>query len=273
MVERLSLFLFEIMFEMKAFIPFFICWCFASVNLFAQTPKSIKDDLSKLSNKIDYWSDKARDETTEDTSFSDSLEDANDKYGKKLQFYTSTYPFTLNQNFNSLGGVSSSSDNLFRIYTWDTYTGGTMHLFDNVFQYKSQMNVKSFLQKQDTTGNANDYIYCYSKIYTLKAKDITYYLASYIGVFSNKDIGQGIQVFSIKNGKLNANTKVIKTGSGFHSRLYYEYEITDNTNNTDIQYDSSKKTISLPIIVGEGIVTNKRITYKFTGKYFEKVKN
>ena len=101
--------------------------CFISTNIFAQTPKAIEDDLYKSFAKIDY---KSEDNTK-----------ANDVFGKKLKLYAEKYPFTIDQKFESLKkehlDISTSSDGLFRIYSWDTWNGGTTHYFESVFQYKS----------------------------------------------------------------------------------------------------------------------------------------
>lgn len=86
---------------------------------------------------------------------------------------------------------------------------------------------------------------------------------------------KGVQVFSIENGKLNINAKLIKTRSGLHGKLFYEYDlgpIIDESVDDDIHYDPILKTISIPVIDGEK-VTKARIKYKFTGQYFERVKN
>ncbi|MDB5136920.1 MAG: hypothetical protein JWP37_3523, partial [Mucilaginibacter sp.] len=70
--------------------------------------------------------------------------------------------------------------------------------------------------------------------------------------------------------------KLIKTRSGLHNKLYYDYElfsIPSNVKDADIRYYPAFSTISLPVIVEKGKVTSKRIAYKFTGQYFEKVKS
>jgi hypothetical protein len=39
-----------------------------------------------------------------------------------------------------------------------------------------------------------------------------------------------------------------------------------------IRYDDSARTIRFPVVMEDDIVTKRRITYKFTGSYFEKIK-
>lgn len=244
---------------------------------FAQTPKGIEKDLVKSFKRIDYWYGKQGDTTTDILTAADSLAKANDVFGKKLRYYTAKYPFTLHQTFGLLKkeylGVLSSSDGLFRIYSWDRLTGGTMHFYENVIQYKFQSKTNSILNV-DTSGEGN-YIYDYSNVYTLNVDDKTYYLAIYNGVFSTRVMDKGVQIFSIENGKLNNNTKIIKTTSGLRGRLYYEYDlgpIIDESIDDNIHYNVALKTISIPVIDGDK-VTKGRIKYKFTGKYFEKAKS
>ncbi len=97
------------------------------------------------------------------------------------------------------------------------------------------------------------------------------------GIYSDKDDGQGIQIFAIENGKLNDDVKLIKTASGLHNKLYYDYDFNwwdthDDLLNAYIHYDAITKTISIPVVMADGHVTKNFIYYKFTGQYFEKTK-
>jgi hypothetical protein len=146
-----------------------------------------------------------------------------------------------------------------------------MYSFEDVIQYKVGTITKSKLISDSNSGQW-DYVYYYSNLYSLSINNRTCYLAIYNGAYNHVEAGQGIQVFAIENGKLNDDVKLIKTSSGLHSQLYYEY-LFDGGKDDDIKYDPVQKTISLPVVVSKGRVTNKRITYKFTGQYFERVKN
>lgn len=262
--------------------PLFFC-CLLSATLFGQTPKQIEHDLFNSFKKIDYWEDyrnSNKDNVDKSMRGNDSLDRACNTFAEKLQSYTSKYSFTIEQKFPSIAqnrnsitrnkvNILTSSDALFRIYSWDTRSDGTMYSFEDLIQYKTRTKTKSILIS-DTSSGQWDYVYYYSDLYTLNANNRIYYLAIYNGAFTHLEAGQGIQVFAIENGNLNDDVKLIKTGSGLHSQLYYEY-LFDGEKKDDIKYDSVKKTISLPVIIKER-VTNKRILYKFNGKYFEKVK-
>ena len=143
---------FKVLVYLLLFIPFVT---------FAQTPKGVETDLVKAFKRIDYWYGKQGDTSSDILAVSDSLAKANDVFGRKLQYYTSKYAFTINQKFSGFANtgltINESSDGQFRIYSWDTYMGGTMHDFANVIQYKDGNKTNSIL---DTASGENEkYIY------------------------------------------------------------------------------------------------------------------
>jgi hypothetical protein len=93
--------------------------------------------------------------------------------------------------------------------------------FEHVLQYKFGTKTISIL---DTPKGEGDNKPNYRKLYTFKVNDHTYYLCDYITIGSSKDVGEGIQVFDIENGVLNNDVRVIKTKSGLHNKLNYEYD-------------------------------------------------
>jgi len=250
-----------------------LCCCFAATDLFAQSPKAIEADLLKAYKKIDYWV-----EQRNKLDISDSLKKANDVFSKKLIDYTEKYPYTIAQAFNSLKkenlDIVGSADGLLRIYSWDTWLGGTMVVFENVFQYKVGDKTQSIFHPIEWGRNVGTYQFY--KISTFSVKDKTYYLVLYYGIYGGSNYGQGIQVFAIENGKLNENVKLFKTPTGFNSKLYYSYHLfteADRKVKLSISFDPASQTIKIPLIANEGKITHKFITYKFTGLFFEKVKS
>ncbi|MGF7075758.1 hypothetical protein [Mucilaginibacter sp. 3215] len=251
-------------------------FCFITVNkLVAQTPQAVEADLLKSFKKIEYWHQK---QDTGDDGASDALGDANDEFGNKLKKYAETYPASIGMPFNSLKkaqlDIFTSADGLFRIYSWETWQGGTMRDFANVLQYKVDAKTKSVL----LTGSQETYIPFYSNLYTFKTGDKTYYLGIYGTIYSSKDAGTGIKVFDIENGKLNDDVKVIKTGSGLKSKIYYDYDFFSVVDipfekRPTITFDQTTQTIYVPLVNAKAEVTSKFITYKFNGRYFEKIKS
>jgi len=257
----------------------FISCCFSGINTLAQTPKGIEAALLKSFKKIDYWADKGRRDITGNISLDDSLENANEVFAKKLKDYTVKYPTTISQDFSALKkerlDIFTSADGLLRVYSWETWLGGTMRDFANVFQYNTGKNIQS-VYLHSTGDDSKENVPFYSNLYTFKANQKTYYLGIYGCIYSTKDAGTGIKIFDIENGGLNTDVKIIKTASGLHGKIYYDYDffsVVDITygKRPTISFDATTKSIYVPLVDGNGKVTHKFITYKFTGKYFEKV--
>jgi hypothetical protein len=185
---------------------------------------------------------------------------------------TLKYPFQMMIDGNFFE-IVTSEDSLLRIYSWDTWTGGTMHFFDNIFQYSYNGKViTEFLEltEDDPSG-------FYSDIFTLRSGGKTYYLVINNGMHSTKDIVSSIQVFTIEKGKLNQNVKLIKTSSGMTSMISVELDFFSVVDRPErpvrvIKYDKTKKIIYIAVVHEDGKVTDKFIQYKFNGKYFEKYK-
>ncbi len=172
--------------------------------------------------------------------------------------------------------IATSEDGLFRIYSWDTQTGGTMRFYDNVFQYKSGNKVYNQINLKDTAG-IGDPLSWYSEIYTLEDGGKKYYLGVYNADYSNRDKAQGIKFFTIDSGTLNTDVKLAKTKEGEANELGIGYDFFTVPDNSErpfklVVYNADKKTITMPVVDENSKVTNKLTTYKFKNGYFEEVK-
>jgi len=249
----------------------FFCYCFIPFSTLAQKPKVIEEDLLRQLNKFVYWEGKINNYKPDGSS--DSTENAIYEFGLKLKYYAGKCPDSLSRILGKIGGLSSD-DGQMQILSWDTYSGGTQHTFENVIGYRSGQRTKFIL---DTTNNQGDYVYAYDKLFSLKVERKTYYLATYYGIFDLYSRGEGIKIFSIEDGKLNDQVKLIKTKKGLRNKLYYSYNQlltnSDILSYTTMEYDPKLKTITFPVISKGGLETDKTISYKFNGQYFEKVKN
>jgi hypothetical protein len=207
----------------------------------------------------------------------DSLGFYNHLFDKKMEYYTTHFPATLTYPFDSLikDGIDiiSSGDSLFRIYSWDRCDGGTMHFFDNLFQFASGGKVftKLFVETESNPGEF------YSQIFTLKANGTTYYLAIGNGIYSGRDCGQSIETYTIENHSLNDSVKLIKTREGLVNSLSIGFNFFSVVNHPErplrlIKYDSSKKILSIPVVDDNEKVTNRYLLYQFNGKYFQFIK-
>lgn len=258
-------------------ILFTIFCALAIGSVFGQDLKSIEQVLLRQFKQITYWRDY---KSSSDTiNGYDSLLKANGDFQALLLKYTGQHPPTIDLNFKKLDNVglsiATSADSLFRIYSWDTYTGGTMHIFYSVYQYK--VNGKVYSKTINETNDEGDPGSWYSNIYTLKSQGKTYYLGLCHAVYSTKDLYQGIKVFSIRNNSLRTDTKLIKTKTGMENELGFGFDLSSVVEKPErpfllIRYDAASKTLSLPVVLESGRVTDKRIVYQFTGQYFEQKK-
>ena len=121
---------------------------FSISSLSAQTPtyNSIENDLVKISSKVFpfYYQD------------FDSLEHYSNLFSTKLTDFihsnAATQSYPLKRLIDSIAcDIVTSNDGLFRIYSWDTWLGGTMHIYKNIYQFKSGSQVFS-----TNLGNGED---------------------------------------------------------------------------------------------------------------------
>ena len=233
------------------------------------------NDLLRQFERISYWAD--YDGADSNVNKYDSLSHASDVFATKLLAYTSRQPSSLTDSFTALRDkgltVATADDGLFRIYSWDDQSGGTMRYFKTIFQYKSGEKLYSKVIR-DATSNEElgDW---YSDIHTFKNAGKTYYIAVKHGIYSSKDCYQGMKIFSIENGALLHDVKLIKTKTGIRNELGFSFDFFSVVDHPErpvklIDYNASEKTISIPIVWENGKVTSKLIVYKFTGEYFEK---
>ncbi len=211
----------------------------------------------------------------------DSLEIQNKTFLKTLNFYTQYFPETITYPFKSLTdsfefNIVLSEDSLFRIYNWNTWTGGTWFSFKCLYQFKNKGDIYSLYYDDNDSIHTLSYGASYSEIFTLKANDKIYYLGIEDATYSSRDCNQYIKIFRIDNGLLDDTIKLIKTKTRIRNRLGFNYDFFSVANRPErpvklISYDSQTKTINIPVVLENGKVTNKFIHYKFTGQYFEKV--
>ena len=237
-----------------------ICFCISYQNLFAQNSDAIALDLAKLFKKLPEYDFYNSQRGLVDTV--DSLIDS------KISFYIKTAPVALAKAFPKLG-AESSPDGVISILSWDNLTGGTQHNFTNLFLYKTNGRINYI--NSDTLAQDGEYSRSYNRIYSLTVGDKTYYLITYEGILDFNERMEGIQVFSIVDGKLNDKVKLIKTHHGFTYKLRYRYIVGDEI--AGMNYNAKLKEITFPVVDNKKRITGDSIVYKFTGRYFERVKN
>lgn len=249
---------------------------FVTTDLYGQkfSIEQIDNDLSQSYQKI------VSNRLNSDSIDWNKLENDNRVFSEKMLYYTSNYPETLTFKFDSLRKdnihIVSSDDQLFRIYSWDTWLGGSMRNFKNIFQYKSGNKVYCNANIDTAFSEGNDGGPFYSEIFTLKANNKTYYLAVNNGILSSKDVSQSIKAFVIENNALNDTLKLFKTKTKLLNEIEVYFDFFSVVNRPErplrlIKYDPNKKIISIPVVLENGKVTDRYILYQFKGKYFEHI--
>jgi hypothetical protein len=264
---------------MKLFL--FFVFSLTISNLHSQTLQEIDKDLGQAFAKIEYWSN--YDSKNDKIYQYDSLEKANTDFEKMLLKYTASNSKTLSYRFKDLSDdgltILTSEDGLFRIYSWDTYTGGTMHFFKNVFQYRNSKGTFSAMPDLNANGNYLDPGCFYKQINNVASEGKTYYITQSTVIGSSALTYHTVKIFSIEEYGLNDTAKLIKTKTGIRNTLGYEMDFSSSSNkniiSTDInystEYDPTKKIITIPLIEGDGKLTARKIRYRFDGKYFVKM--
>jgi hypothetical protein len=244
---------------------------FISQLALAQSFGEIENKLAGHLNKMSYY--KYQNFNT------DSVMIGNESFKKLLVKYISEDPSTLSMPFDTVVrsglSIATSADGMFRIYSWDTQTGGTMRFYDNVYQYKTMNKIYYKLNEADSLVEGDPRSW-YSEIYTMEDGDKKYYLGVFNSDYSTMEKAQGINFFSIDGTALN-DVKLAKTKEGLSSGLgtgYNFFAIPDNSERPFkiVLYDNDKKTITVPIFGDNGSVTGKSAVYKFRNGYFDEIK-
>ncbi|MBZ0204549.1 MAG: hypothetical protein K8I03_16165 [Ignavibacteria bacterium] len=245
---------------------------FSSSSAFAQNTSEIQAMLTGHLKRMAYYK--------YDAPNPDSIDIHNSFFKKLLIKYLTEHPSTLNTGLNKVvkAGlmIASSPDSLFRIYSWDTQSGGTMRFYDNVYQYRSVDKVYCRVSEKDTS-DVGDPLSWYSEIYTMSVGAKKYYLGVYNADYSNRDKAQGIKFFTIENYELNTDVKLAKTKDSTSNDLGISYDFFSVVDRDErpfklVTYDTDNRTISMPIVDENGKVTDKFTLYKFVNGFFEEVK-
>lgn len=239
---------------------------------FGQSITKIEQELLHDFKKISYW---RFDSVGRATGGYDSIVKANEIFKQKLLKYTSKNPGTLTYEFNKLQKedlvIASSDDKKIRMYSWNTWTGGTMRIYNSVCQIKTDQKI---ISKFLNTSQEESENILYLKIFTITINNTKIYLGYWHSQYSSGDAMQGIKLFKIEKFGLNDSLKLIKTKSGITDELYFEFNfftVADGNEENLIHCNNKTKTIKIPIITEDLKVTKKFITYEYTGRYFERV--
>jgi hypothetical protein len=249
---------------------------FFAVSVFSQTPQEIENILVENITQIQKYS--SYDKNYDD----DKLSESNSIFEKNLLKFTNLSS-TLKYDFPELSKlmlISTSEDEKFRVYSWDSETGGTMHDYSRVYQFvgnDGKINSKTEDNAEDE-GNMGSFV---NSVYNFQAKTGMVYIVCSTFIGSTSDHYQSANLMKIKENNIE-DVKLIKTKQGLTNSLGFEYNFFSVVDREErpirlIQFDKKTNTLSIPVVVSDeknllGTVTDRVIKYRFNGKYFVKVK-
>jgi hypothetical protein len=252
---------------MRTFV--FLPALFATIISFSQkTAKSVEADLQKQFQKIYYWEDHREMNDTIDTY--DSMQTANDYILDQFLKQGTANHSLFNYPFKALAeylDIVTTKDKSLRIYSWDTHTGGTMHIFFAVAQYLGA-DKKIHTQSLSDSSEGDPGLW-YSDVYTFTNSGKKFYFCVGDGVYSTHDLAVQVDVYTVKGNRLTP-APIIKTQKGLTHSIHVSYDLFNLNGKTDhsIVFDESTKQLKIPVVDTKGKMYKKDIIYKFTGEYF-----
>lgn len=249
--------------------------CLLAVPAFAQTNAEIERELVAAIKEVQRYSNYGENYDDE------KLSKANEVFAGKILKYAKQ-PQTLAYKFDELAkylSVAHSEDGNFRVFSWDTEDGGTMHNYATVYQYRGADGKVYAKSRELTEGDAGSFAY---DVFTLNTKRGKVYLVCTTFAASTNDHYQTIRLYKINGATLDDSVKLIKTQSGLTDSLGFEYNFFSVADRAErpiklISFDKKTNTIKIPVVIEDeefpnGRVTNKFISYRFNGTYFVKAK-
>lgn len=261
---------------MKRFYCILFVLFISAVAVAAQTPQNFEQELLGKFAALEKYSSYSG-------NYDEDLTSKSQEDFKTSLLKAAANPETLKYSFAKLSEkmfVATSPDGKFRIYSWDTQDGGTMHNFDAVYQYQNEAG-KVFVKKREggEEGDAGSFV---GKIYEVSTKNGKVYLTIGSGVFSTQDAGQSVNAMKITGNSLDENVKIFQTKEGMTNTIGFSYNFFSVYERKErpiilILFDAQTNVLKIPIVIENkkfpnGEVTNRFINYKFNGTSFVNVK-
>ncbi|MFL6373850.1 MAG: hypothetical protein ACJ73D_04200 [Pyrinomonadaceae bacterium] len=171
--------------------------------------------------------------------------------------------------------IATSRDGRFRIYSWDLEDGGSMHNFENLFQYMGRSGKVNMSMPGPDDGGG----FYYTDIFQTDGPSGPIYIVASTSIGSHITATQAIETYTIDGDKLDDKAKFIKTTKGLTNSITFAYDpfsVMSYQPERLVLWNAATKSFRFPVVIEDekdqnGRVTKKYITYKFNGKYFVKV--
>ena len=243
----------------------------------AQSVKQIEDKIYHYTKSIDKWAGKM------DEDGADSLSKANkgllNYLAKNLIKDSGTLQYDFPKLKKSRLDVLTSDDKKIRIYSWEVGSFGSAHSFDALIQYQSDSNTKIKILNDDSKSVEGEVFTgaYYKALFTIPTKTRgNIYLVISDEIASSAMGAIILKAYSIENGKLCDTVRLFKTTKKTINSFSFYYDLSNPATKDTIAGTSlseDKMRLKIPVVVGNGLITDKYIVYKFDGDYFVFDKN
>jgi hypothetical protein len=163
--------------------------------------------------------------------------------------------------------VAESPDRKLRVYSWDKWTGGTMHFFDATAQYKT-LSGKAMPYDFGPVDDTDNGAY-YDKIVPVRTKSgRTVYLVFGTSIGSTICYTLSVASYEItRDGKL-IKAPFFKTKKQFLNEISCGVERQDTSLDCDIELTNANKTLRIPVVDESMHFKSSYLIYKFDGEKF-----
>jgi hypothetical protein len=184
-------------------------------------------------------------------------------------------PRVLSVDLKGVPAVVCSDDGKLRILSWDTDTGGTLHIYCSMAQFKSPDGKAGYALLQHPDLPAHDQeskVPIFGEVNKIDtvvtdAKQ-TVYLVRYSARISTQKFAEGITAVSLQNGKIK-QFPLFKTKREILSQINFTSSASDEGELPEFQFsESNGYTLLVPIISDLDKFRNNFLKYTFDGKYF-----
>lgn len=175
--------------------------------------------------------------------------------------------------------IATSPDRKLRVYSWDLESGGTMHDYDLVIQYRGRPGKVGYWTTSDEASDGGGAFY--TDVFQLNTSSGPIYMLVSTSRASSSLNGQALRTMRIKGDELERDSKLIKTAEGMTNEISFAYDFFSVVDRPErpvklFTFDAVRKEFKFPVVIEDdetpqGRVTNKLITYRFNGKHFVKV--
>jgi len=205
----------------------------------------------------------------------EKLEGANSdllKYLKATAVKPEAMTIPLKKAAESGLSVFTSDDKKVRCYSWDTLTGGTMHIFYSFIAYDAgNKKIKCLvLNPSGSEGDPGSNIEALDTFITKDGK--TVYVTRDLFIGSGLIHGRTIKAYTITGGALKKHT-FFQAGKQLLSEISFDF--AEYEDGTEFEFSKDKRTLKVPLIKpaakdspGSGKATGKFLNYYFDGYHF-----